>query len=486
MADSDNARSHRTFDPQRDHQDGDGAHRSAGGDPLAELARLIGQSDPFADFERDRRYHAETRPGVQAAAPPPADPPQTQADLAAAAPEPYPAGVYAQYPDPDQPADPAYGYSADAYAQGYDPYYDPNSQALDEAEYYEQQSRKRRQRRLAMVVAILALAVFGGAGAYAYRTFFGPVVRGSAPPVIKADTAPNKVLPVAQAGDRASNKQIVDRVGERSRAERMVPREEKPVDIKTASVPPAPRIAAPAPDANAVAAPPPAMMQVTPPRTGGDVLPVAAAPSAVPQGTGAILPSAKKVRTVTIRPDMTVVPSAPASRPEPVPPAPASSRSVEPAPPPPPRSAAPPPPNAAPSADTGATRSVASPPARQSSGPLSLTPEGISSQPQTPRAAPGTAQPLALAAAPTTGGGSYAVQVSSQRSEAEATASYKALQARYPSILGGRSSFVRRADLGSRGVYYRSMVGPFATAEQATQFCSSLKSAGGQCIIHRN
>jgi cell division protein FtsN len=76
--------------------------------------------------------------------------------------------------------------------------------------------------------------------------------------------------------------------------------------------------------------------------------------------------------------------------------------------------------------------------------------------------------------------------VSSQRSEAEANASYKALQARYPSILGGRSSFVRRADLGSRGTYYRSMVGPFATAEEATQFCSSLKSAGGQCIIHRN
>jgi cell division septation protein DedD len=133
------------------------------------------------------------------------------------------------------------------------------------------------------------------------------------------------------------------------------------------------------------------------------------------------------------------------------------------------------------------TRAVAPPPppARQSSGPLSLTPDGISQPPSQPRAAPAAQQPLALAAVPPTGG-SYAVQVSSQRSEAEANASYKALQARYPSILGGRSAFVRRADLGSRGTYYRSMVGPFVTAEEATQFCSSLKSAGGQCIIHRN
>jgi len=83
-------------------------------------------------------------------------------------------------------------------------------------------------------------------------------------------------------------------------------------------------------------------------------------------------------------------------------------------------------------------------------------------------------------------GGNFAVQVSSQRSEVEANAAYRTLQRRYPNVLGGRSSFVRRADLGSRGVYYRTMVGPFATGEQAAKLCSSLKAAGGQCIIHRN
>ena len=78
------------------------------------------------------------------------------------------------------------------------------------------------------------------------------------------------------------------------------------------------------------------------------------------------------------------------------------------------------------------------------------------------------------------------VQVASQRSEADAKTSYRTLQSKYPNVLGGRESFVRRADLGAKGVYYRAMVGPFATGEQAVQFCTSLKAAGGQCIIHRN
>ena len=45
---------------------------------------------------------------------------------------------------------------------------------------------------------------------------------------------------------------------------------------------------------------------------------------------------------------------------------------------------------------------------------------------------------------------------------------------------------IRRADLGSKGVYYRAQVGPFGTAEDANQLCSNLKAAGGQCIVQRN
>jgi hypothetical protein len=84
----------------------------------------------------------------------------------------------------------------------------------------------------------------------------------------------------------------------------------------------------------------------------------------------------------------------------------------------------------------------------------------------------------------TTGG--YAVQVSSQRSEAQAEATFHALQAKYPQQLGSQHGMVRRADLGPKGIYYRTLVGPFASAEEASRLCSSLKSAGGSCIIQRN
>lgn len=88
-------------------------------------------------------------------------------------------------------------------------------------------------------------------------------------------------------------------------------------------------------------------------------------------------------------------------------------------------------------------------------------------------------------AAPVAGGG-YAVQVTSQRSEAEAQAAFRALQAKYPRELGGHRAVFRRADLGAKGVYYRALVGPFASSEQAASLCGSLKAAGGSCLIQRN
>jgi hypothetical protein len=84
------------------------------------------------------------------------------------------------------------------------------------------------------------------------------------------------------------------------------------------------------------------------------------------------------------------------------------------------------------------------------------------------------------------GGAGYVVQVSSQRSEADAQASYRALQGKFPSVLGSRPPVIKRADLGDKGVYYRAMVGPFGSSEEATQVCGNLKTAGGQCVVQKN
>jgi hypothetical protein len=83
-------------------------------------------------------------------------------------------------------------------------------------------------------------------------------------------------------------------------------------------------------------------------------------------------------------------------------------------------------------------------------------------------------------------GGAYAVQVASERSAAEARASFRALRAKFPNQLGGREPIVRRTDLGAKGIYYRTMVGSFASMEKAAGMCRTLKAAGGNCRVQRN
>jgi len=82
--------------------------------------------------------------------------------------------------------------------------------------------------------------------------------------------------------------------------------------------------------------------------------------------------------------------------------------------------------------------------------------------------------------------GGYLVSISSQNSEAEAISSYQAVQAKYSSVLGSYSPLIRRMDFGEKGVKYRAAVGPFATREEANKMCGTLKTAGGQCFAFSN
>ena len=116
--------------------------------------------------------------------------------------------------------------------------------------------------------------------------------------------------------------------------------------------------------------------------------------------------------------------------------------------------------------------------------PMSLAPQAWPSRPipRRPRvAATNPAQTV-----PAANGGGYLVQVSSQKNEADAQASFRALQSKFPNVLGSKSPVIKRADLGEKGVYYRAMVGPFGSPDEASQFCGSLKTAGGQCVVQRN
>ena len=55
-----------------------------------------------------------------------------------------------------------------------------------------------------------------------------------------------------------------------------------------------------------------------------------------------------------------------------------------------------------------------------------------------------------------------------------------------PEPANGHQPIIRRADLGAAGIYYRALVGPFASAKKATKMCSGLKAAGGDCVIQKN
>jgi hypothetical protein len=109
-----------------------------------------------------------------------------------------------------------------------------------------------------------------------------------------------------------------------------------------------------------------------------------------------------------------------------------------------------------------------------------LNPEHLVGAPNAANATSAPAiTPLAL-------GRGYAVQVTSERSEGRAQAAFRSLQAKYPGQLSGREPIIRRADLGgAAGIYYRALVGPFASAEIAAKLCSGLKAAGGDCIVQK-
>jgi sporulation related protein len=116
-------------------------------------------------------------------------------------------------------------------------------------------------------------------------------------------------------------------------------------------------------------------------------------------------------------------------------------------------------------------------------GPLSMQPSAASSQAKSAVKSAAKSAQADIRGVATNG---YIVQVSAQRSKADAEASYRLLQDRFPGQLGARTAIIRRVDLGAKGIYYRAFVGSFASAGEADQFCGRLKAAGGQCFVTRN
>ena len=227
-------------------------------DPLAELARLIGQNDPLGAAAKPAPRPLQSRANVrpQQYDPPEEEPdaPSEPADMDAARAPRNPAAAAAPLPqeyddEPEYepaPVHPLHRYAAQPpqYAaqrrstqpeqhagacsrtmtrpqQQYadEPQQDPSR--YDDAlygrletgehdyqrdpaypddpyayqgEYEEEPAPKKRSSGLMTVAAVLALAVVGTGAAFAYRTFVGSP-RSGEPPIIRADNSPTKVVP---------------------------------------------------------------------------------------------------------------------------------------------------------------------------------------------------------------------------------------------------------------------------------------------------
>jgi hypothetical protein len=476
------------------------------GDPLAELARLIGQTDPSGAMGRANQqvlprtsardeydipprtsarddYQSSLESDLESDLGSPAGPPpwlqranRQERSLQDSQPEDYPSAVHplqryprampepeyqeqpqhadAPEPDPSRYDDALYG-RADDEAQRYQ-----NDQGYADDPYghedgYEDepvdQVQKRRGGGVITVMIILLLAVVGTGAAFAYRTYVGSPRTGE-PPIIKADTSPTKVVPTPS--DAITK--LPDRMASGELAEKIVPREESPVDVNAKA---GPRVVFPALNQNGSA--PVATM-------GGNGSPLAnAANGTLPNN------EPRKIKTLTVRGDqpdgaampITSTPATPGKQP------PAA------------RAAGAPP-------QTPAPRNTGSSASANATAPMSLVPQGppptAAADARTRLTDVNTVNPVQTAPSAGVNGAGYLVQVSSQRNDPDAQASYRALQGKFPAVLGSHAPLIKRADLGEKGVYYRAMVGPFGSSDEASQFCGSLKSAGGQCVVQRN
>jgi cell division septation protein DedD len=303
--------------------------------------------------------------------------------------------------------------------------------------------------------ALLGAVAFGGALAFAYKQSGGAMSEGAQPPLVQADNRPVKEPPEQPGGKDFphKNKLIYERLqnGDQPEADHIVPRQE---DLTMPNMPGAnPAAGLPA---GAALVPPPAVATVDDP-SGGP----------------------RRVKTLTVRPDGSVMPPAadaapPAAQPAMPPAAPQQVASAELIQPP----AAPP--QAAP-APAPAPAPVAAAPA-PAAAPVAADPQAVAAIP----AAKPKPKPVVAAAdaSPQAAASKYLVQIGSKQNQTEALATFADMQQKYPTLLANYRPMVQKADLGAKGVWYRLRIGPINDKATASKLCTQLKSQGmPDCLV---
>jgi cell division protein FtsN len=77
--------------------------------------------------------------------------------------------------------------------------------------------------------------------------------------------------------------------------------------------------------------------------------------------------------------------------------------------------------------------------------------------------------------------GNAYLQIGAYRSEADALVGFTKAKSKFSQLSSAGHNIVK-ADLGTKGVYYRLRVGPFASKEQSLNVCSQLQAKGQACL----
>jgi hypothetical protein len=434
------------------------APASAKNDPLAELARIVGQDDPFRAVLSGEPVRGGARPQAIDDL---FDAPAFQAKPAGSQPaprDPYERALWdaagREAPQPRHPQD-EIDHAAMAYPSE-DSDYPATVQDLRTIE------RSRSRKGLVTVCAVLGLGIAGVGCALMLRGGSN-LTAGGEPPLIQAEREPLKVRPENPGGVDIpdQNKQIYER-GAQDGQTKVVNREEQPIDVQQAAraLP-----AKPAPTAQATSA------AIVPPTGTAALTPSPAVTAA--------LGEPRRVRTVTVRPDGSFVAPVQAPSAAPQPPAADATR---------PRAEARTP-SSTPQAAATPTRPAPAPLAQEPAPQLTPTPAPPLALPQRPapqRTASIAPSTVAVDAVPeiTSAAGNFSVQLAVGFTEPEAQKLAQNLRQRFAGDLGNRPPSIRRAEVNGKTLYRVRIES--LSREGASSLCDRVRSSGGQCFVAKN
>lgn len=308
---------------------------------------------------------------------------------------------------------------------------------------YDEPLQEQKPRRGLLIAAIVGgIAVLGVAGAVA-MSMMGSA-QGGAPALVKSDHSPLKVRPATAGGTSIPNQNsgVYETVANGSQAK--VPSQEKLVTTAEDPIELADEL--PINGDEDIAA-------VDEPKGEDRIEQIVQDAEDNPE-TIAVAP--RKVRTMVVKPDGSLVPAEAPAQPETALEPTAAAKPVEPV---------------AKKPGVPAKPQTAATPAQTAAEP---TPDNVAKDQTTASIEP-QAQPS----------GAWTMQIASEGSEAAAQAAYKKLLARHGKLLDGKGVNIVKAEIEGKGTRWRVRI-PIETRGEAAGLCSKYKSAGGSCFVSKS